>query len=430
MGNTLGSTNDPKSLIPGDVGKLDDLEDALNKWSSKFDGIGNGLRDMRIKGWVGQASDVFWPTLSEEKKNWYFASDAMSGAAKAVKSYASTLSWAQGQAGAAIDTWNGGDHEGAEHLLSTARKQLKQEAQTLAKRLNDLAGSASDSPDWLVATRSGVDAKKWASDHNVAKSAISPTAWAKENAKWMTDADSHWRRRQKEFGKDADGNWYLRNKPGESDDLATPGKKTDVNIKLAEWSGNASAWSAGVSGEKVVDGVTLKGAAGLATLGVDGSVGAGVTNGRVQAGASGTAYLAQASANGSVNYGMIGAQSEVKAFAGADTSAVVSAGKDGLHAGAGAFAGGKVTGAASADVGGLGAGVNGEAWAGAGAEANVDLGMQGGKFTIGGEAGAGLGLGGKVGVNISIDPGKMIDSLDDAADAVGGAWDHTVGSWL
>ena len=105
----------------------------------------------------------------------------------------------------------------------------------------------------------------------------------------------------------------------------------------------------------------------------------------------------------------------------------MSAGKDGLHAGAEAFAGAKATGSGSGDVAGIGAGVTGEAWAGVGAEANVDLGMKDGKFTIGGELGAGLGVGGKVGVNITVDPGKMVDTIGDAADD---AWDHTVGSWF
>ena len=429
MAASLGSTNDPKDLIPGDAGKLGTLETELNKWSKTFDGIGNGLRDLRIKGWVGQASDAFWPTLDKEKTNWYFASDAMSEAAKAVYSYTSTLTWAQGQAGTAIDEWKAGDHEAAEHLLSTARKQLKEQAETLTKKLNDLAGSAKDSPDWLVAVRSGVDAKKWADEHGVAKSAISPTAWAKEGEKWKTDEASHWRRRQKEWGKDADGNWYLRNKPetGEDGDAATPGKKADWNIKLAEWSGNASVWSDGVSGQGKAGDFTGKYAAKVSALGVDGSVGASVANGQLQAGASGIAYLAQASANGSVEYGVAALQGEAKAFAGAEASAKVGFGKDGLHAGAEAFAGAKATGSVSADVAGVGAGVTGEAWAGVGAEANVDLGMKDGKFTIGGELGAGLGVGGKVGGNITVDPGKMVDSIGSAADD---AWDHTVGSWF
>ncbi|MGH1556205.1 hypothetical protein ACRAWF_43865 [Streptomyces sp. L7] len=129
-------------------------------------------------------------------------------------------------------------------------------------------------------------------------------------------------------------------------------------------------------------------------------------------------------------YGVLGAQGEAKAFAGADASAKVSVGKDGLHGGAEAFAGAKATGSLSADVAGVGAGVNGEAWAGAGAEAKADLGRTDGKYTIGGEVGLGLGLGGKVGFSVNVDAGKLGDALGDGADAVGDAWDSTVGSWF
>ncbi|WP_405675496.1 hypothetical protein OG292_07360 [Streptomyces sp. NBC_01511] len=430
MAGTLGSTTDPKALIPGDIGKLGDLEIALNKWSNKFEGIGDGLRDVRVKGWVGEASEAFWPTLGKEKTNWYFAGDAMSGASKAIRSYSTTLTWAQGQAGTAIDTWKTGDHAGAEQLLSTARKQLKEAATTLTTKLNDLAGSAKGSPDWLVTVRSGVDAKAWAEAHGVAKTAISPTAWAREDKRWVTDEASHWRRREKEFGKDADNNWYLRNQAAQDGDPPPADRKADVNIKIAEWTGKASAWEAGTTGETTAGGVKLKGAASVQTLGVDGSVGASVTNGQLQAGASGTAYLAQASASGSAQYGIVGAQGEAKGFVGADAAVKVSGGKDGVHVGAEAFAGAKATGSLSADVAGVGAGVTGEAWAGIGAEANVDVGMTDGKFTIGGDLGVGLGVGGKVGANITVDPGKVVDAVGDAGKAIGDGWDKTVGSWF
>lgn len=65
-----------------------------------------------------------------------------------------------------------------------------------------------------------------------------------------------------------------------------------------------------------------------------------------------------------------------------------------------------------------------------GASANADLGMKDGKFTIGGELGVGLGVGGKVSFDVTVDPHKMVDSVGDAADWVGDTWDDTVGSWL
>ncbi|MFE7357606.1 putative T7SS-secreted protein [Streptomyces sp. NPDC057543] len=430
MGAALGSTNDPKELIPGDVGKLTGLATTLTSWSEKFEGIANGLRDLKIPGWKGEASDAFWPTLSKEKANWHLASDAMSGAAAAVTSYSSTLGWAQQQASTAIEQWKAGQHDTAEETLKAARNQLKPETEKLVKKLGDLAGGAAGSPGWLADARDWVDARQWATDHGVGKTSQSRSIW--EDGKWR-EGDGRFRHRQKEWGKGEDGSWFIRDKSSDSGDQDTSGNKANVNIKLAEWTGDASAWSFGTGpGETTVGGAKLKGQAGIDLLGVSGTAGASIKDGQLQAGLSGSAYLAQASAKGSAEYGIAAVQGEAKAYVGADASATVGVGKDGVHAGAEAFAGAKATGSVSADVGGVGAGVTGEAWAGVGASASADLGMKDGKFTIGGELGAGLGVGGKVSFDVTIDAGKMIDSVGDAADAVGSgaksAWDHTLGA--
>ena len=59
MAAALGSTTDPKEFIPGDTKKLGELVTTLNSWSGKFDGVGDGLRDLRISGWTGKVSDAF-----------------------------------------------------------------------------------------------------------------------------------------------------------------------------------------------------------------------------------------------------------------------------------------------------------------------------------------------------------------------------------
>lgn len=333
MAAMLGGTTDPKELIPGDAEKLGELATALTNWSDKLNGIGDGLGGLRIPGWDGKASDAFWPTLAKEKTNWYFAADAMSGAATAVTSYSSMLSWAQQQAATAIEQWNGGQHDSAETVLKTARQQLQHEADALAKKLDDLAGGASGSPGWLVEAREWVDAKQWTDKHGVGKTNVTSWKWDKEKS--LGGEDGPWLRKKKEWGKDADGNWYIRDKaePSEGGETGRSGSKVETTIKLAEWTGGANVWSAGVAGETTAGGATLKGGLGVSALGVDGSATASIADWQLRAGASGSAYLAQATANGSVTYGLAAAQAEGKAFAGADASVKVSAGKDGLHAG-------------------------------------------------------------------------------------------------
>ncbi|MGV9789994.1 putative T7SS-secreted protein [Streptomyces sp. NPDC003435] len=416
MGTMLGWTDDPKKLVPGDTGKLHELATSLTGWSKKFDKLGDDLREFKIPGWTGQASAAFWPVLSKEKTNWYLASDAMSGAAQAVTSYAATLDWAQKQAATAIHQWNAGDHDAAEATLSLAQKQLKPETEKLTKKLEELAGGSSHAPGWLTDARQRTDAWQSAKEHGMGKTAH--TRWQHETTNWVTEGRAG--RKEKEWGKDENGNWFVRDKPASAGepDPAADGRKTNTNVKIAEWSGKADVWSDEVKRDAKWGDAKAKGQLGGSLLGVDGTAGASYTNGRLQAGASGTAYLAQASASGGVEYGPAAVQAEGKAFAGAEASANVGVGKDGVHAGGEAFAGAKASGSVGADVGGLGAGVNGEAWAGAGASANLDAGMKDGKFTIGGDLGVGLGIGGKVGFDVTIDAGKVGDTIGDAADWV------------
>ncbi|MEE4597639.1 hypothetical protein V2J94_38170 [Streptomyces sp. DSM 41524] len=109
-----------------------------------------------------------------------------------------------------------------------------------------------------------------------------------------------------------------------------------------------------------------------------------------------------------------------KQRAGGEAAVSAGAGLEGVNAGAKAFAGGKVSAAGGGEVAGIGGGGTAEGWAGAGAEAKVTFGKEeDGKFHIGGKVGVGLGLGGSVGAEFTIDPGKVSDAAGDAADFVG-----------
>jgi hypothetical protein len=388
----LGETKDPKELIPGDAGALEDVARTLRKRSDTFEDVGKRMGAVRIDGWTGKASDEFWEGFSGEKRNWQYASDQMSGAASAISGYAGALSGAQQQAREAISLWDDGDKSQAQETLKTARQQVRDEGEIAATKLADAAGGDSKAPDWLtrageVAEQKGENGKsKWTIGERESKNPL------------VSDSN------KKRFG--------------------TPSTQTDSKhpweVKIGERKWDGEVWKGETEGEtQFGDGGKLAGKADLKLLGAEGSVGASVTDGKLQAQASGSAYLAKTSAEGSVEYGIVGAKAQGEAFAGAEASAKASVGKDGVHAGIEAFAGAKATGSVSADVGGIGAGVTGEAWAGAGAEANVDIGMQGGKFKIGGELGVGLGIGGKIGADIEIDVDKVADTVGEVGDAVG-----------
>ncbi|MFJ3826179.1 putative T7SS-secreted protein [Streptomyces nodosus] len=410
MAAALGSTTDPKALIPGDVETLTDLAGTMTRWSEKFDKVGSNLRDLRVPGWHGEAGDAFLRSLSEEKGNWYTASDHLSGAATAITSYSGVLGWAQGQAADAIAKWENEDRTGAQEVLDHARTQLESASTTLSAELGKLAGGAADSPSWLTRAKQVIE-DLGIGDTRFGNDGIRPYG--------NNPADQHTRQWGHQGGN-------------AGDDPDAP-RKPSWAVKIAGVSGGADVWSANARGETTVGGVKLSGETGVSLLGVDGSAFAGITDGNLELKATGNAYLAKATASGSAEYGIIGFQGQGSARAGVNAETKVAAGKDGLNTGAEAFAGAKAQGSASADVGGIGAGVTGEAWAGAGASATMDLGKgDDGKYHIGGEVGVGLGIGAKVGFQFTVDTDEVIDTVSDAAGAIGSAaesvWNHSLGA--
>ncbi|MEW2286324.1 putative T7SS-secreted protein [Streptomyces sp. NPDC047841] len=413
MAAALGSTKDPKELIPGDVHALTELADTMQHWSDKFDKVGSNLRDVKVPGWHGEASDAFWRSLDGEKGKWYIASDHMAGAAGAIKSYTSVLHWAQGQAADAIEKWDKGDHAGAQQVLGTARTQLEHEAGTLSSKLEKLSGGAKDSPSWLT------QARQLAKELGLGQTTV------KEDELWQYGNNPADKRKRQ---------WGYQAPNATSEDPDAP-KKVSWSVKIAEFSGGSNVWSADAKGETTVGGVKLSGNAGVSLLGYDASAVAGVTDGNLEVKGTASLYLAKAEVGGRAEYGILGLQAQGGALVGANAEAKATIGKDGLHGGAEAFAGAKAEGSAAADVGGVGAGVTGEAWAGAGASASADVGKgDDGKYHVGGEVGVGLGLGGKVGFQVTVDPGEVVDTVGDAADAIGdaagSAYDHTLGKWF
>ena len=202
-----------------------------------------------------------------------------------------------------------------------------------------------------------------------------------------------------EPGPDKDG------RPGVSVEL---GKK-EWDDHVAELSGTA---------ETTVGGVDLK-SKGEASLGTDAEATAELTPDGVKLGAE-ASVGAKAKGEASAEYGIAEVKAEGEASLGVNGEASLTAGPTGVDAKVEAFAGGKVEGEVGADVGGVGVGVKGEAWAGAGIEAGATIGMgDDGKFHLGGEVGAALGVGGKIGGEITIDPAEVAETVGDAADAVG-----------
>ncbi|MFE2128141.1 hypothetical protein [Streptomyces amritsarensis] len=118
----------------------------------------------------------------------------------------------------------------------------------------------------------------------------------------------------------------------------------------------------------------------------------------------------------------------LEGFAGAEAGVSAKATKEEFTVGAKAFAGAKGSVTGGVESGGIGVGLTAEGWAGPGAEAwwGYKKDETTGVWKLGGKAGASPILGGSLGLEITVDPAKVIKTAGDAADAVGDTA-HAVG---
>ncbi|RZS31243.1 hypothetical protein EV193_115122 [Herbihabitans rhizosphaerae] len=442
----LGQTDDPKELIPGNPEAVANAADDLRKKADLLKGVGEDLGAVRISAWDGQASNGFWEKFTPEKGNWKLGHDSLDSAAKALDGHVSSLTWAQGQAREAIAKWDAGEQatkkaaeefaakggtfspgvdpdapigspngpkpnggaftdpgialrKEASAILERAKDQLGKAGDAHAKEIEKHGGKGKNTPDWLAHPARFVEKK------GPQKAAID----IKKTDSWIDKAQKAQGKKGK-FGKY--GQWGHK-----FDENAGDKKGPDVKVTVFGGNTEASLFKADAKGATQVGNVTLMGEAGIKALSADAGWSAGVSKDGVYADAKAGAYLVSGEAKGSARYGYAEVGGSVKGYIGAEAGAEASIGKDGIKAGVNAFAGGRAEAEVHGDVGGVGAGAKAEGWVGVGAEANATIGKgEDGKWTIGAEAGVGLGVGGKIGFEITVDPGEVVDTVGDVAD--------------
>lgn len=188
----LGDSDDPQQLVHGEVEKINEVATHLSSFAGSMASASSGLAGIDAGGWTGSAADGFDTKMSAQPMKWSTAGDACGDAAKAWTSYASTVTWAQGQATSAIqqydqgkeasesavkahndkvDTWNQAvnagtpadqmpaepgaftdpgkaDMEAAQHTLDQARKQRDEAAERAASTIRSATAGAPQEPDF------------------------------------------------------------------------------------------------------------------------------------------------------------------------------------------------------------------------------------------------------------------------------------------
>ncbi|MFC4469049.1 putative T7SS-secreted protein [Streptomyces xiangluensis] len=104
----LGQTEDKTKLIYGSPAELDATAKKLRAFQTAFDDTGDGLRGLDSSRLKGEAAEALRIAVSTQPPKWYAAADACAKALGALDAFADTVTWAQGQAQAAIDKWKEG----------------------------------------------------------------------------------------------------------------------------------------------------------------------------------------------------------------------------------------------------------------------------------------------------------------------------------
>ncbi|MEP9382599.1 putative T7SS-secreted protein [Nocardioides cheoyonin] len=113
---SLGETDDPKQLVHGDTGKIQDAVDHLTALSGSFGQVASGMKGIETGDWRGTGGGAFDVTWEKTPKDWTTAQKACSDVAGALSTYSSTLTWAQGQAKEAIRQWKDAEKKQQEAL--------------------------------------------------------------------------------------------------------------------------------------------------------------------------------------------------------------------------------------------------------------------------------------------------------------------------
>jgi uncharacterized protein YukE len=430
----LGETKDPVKLVPGNPSSLLAAADSFRSEATRIDDLRGVLSRVRTPSWSGDAAYGWEDAQAAELDKWKAYLGVLEACQKAVRTYADALSTAQASAQTAIDLWADGEaktksaktvydaavdrwaqdmldpptdgtapeenpgsfddpgealRDEAKETLDKARKKLDEAGETAMVTLGKLDG----------AKTTGSDDFKYA-DGSVKGPKISWGSW------------------NDTFGKNP-----LKGKSGKYD---SGQDESPFKIDLGSISGQAGIYKAQGTYEDYYGDVKVN-AEGSVTAGeLKGELGAGIDKNGAHVNAEATATVVGAEGKASGEYGVLKGEVAANAAVLATAKGDATIGLTGAHAEGEVFAGAKAGGSASGSVAGVGLEGTAEGWAGIGASGHVDVGYDDGKITLGGSGGIAFGIGGKLGGNVTVDVGGVIDAAEDVTEFAGDVAD-TVG---
>ncbi len=119
----LGQSEEADELIHGKPEKITAAVKNLRDFQKAFGLVGGGLKKLDSGHWRGEAADSFRSRFQALPTDWLRAADAFEDAAKALETYASAVTSAQGKARAAIALYKEGTQD-SEKAASAFNKKV------------------------------------------------------------------------------------------------------------------------------------------------------------------------------------------------------------------------------------------------------------------------------------------------------------------
>ncbi|MFE9400093.1 putative T7SS-secreted protein [Streptomyces flavidovirens] len=138
----LGESEDPRELIHGSAPAIQARASHLADFRKAFETVGQGLRGLDSGAWQGKAGDAFREKFGMQPPAWLKAADACEEAGKALKAYGEAVSWAQGQAVAAIEAYKSAER--ASQSAATAYDAQVAQYNQAATQYNKVAATGGD----------------------------------------------------------------------------------------------------------------------------------------------------------------------------------------------------------------------------------------------------------------------------------------------
>jgi hypothetical protein len=370
----LGQTQDAKELVPGNVEHIEANISTVAKEHTRIDTKLDAMKRVRVPGWHGMAQGSWEGSYDVQVARWKGYLKHLAETRDALKGYSGAVTAAQTKAGTAIEKWNQ-----AKKATSDALDAHHAAVAAYNRSLDD-------------PVHPGQPQVRPAHPGEF----VDPGKAKREEAQEILDEA---RSDLADAGDEATEK--LQNVDGAKTEVkhdwwGTEHKFESPRLKLP--------WEAEGKTREHTWGTDPAQSIFLASLG-EGTLGA---------------WIFKSSGSYEDYFGPVKTNAEYSALVGAEGKYRAKVDQTGLHAGGELFAGGKVTGTAGTSIGGLGGNATVEGWAGAGAAADLDVGYDKGKVTLGGHAGLGLGLGGKVGGDITLDIPEVVETGGDVVESIGG----------